>query len=146
MCWALTQDFRNILIPSTVPKLLSFGVYKRMKWTHGWNQREAEQRENSRSLSAWVKCFHFRKCADWHIFIFIAPFLNLCLIIRVCTCAWVHADTPGGQKRISHPRSWSYRSLWATIWMLGPELTSSVRAANALGHSHLSSHFVLLYF
>lgn len=49
--------------------------------------------------------------------------LNACMYVsvpHVCNAA-------GGQKKNLDP--WSYRGLWASMWLLRPELVSSVRAS-----------------
>lgn len=45
------------------------------------------------------------------------------------------------EDRIEHwiPCNWSYRQLWATVWLLGTEPRSSSRAANALNRWTVSS-------
>lgn len=60
------------------------------------------------------------------------------LYVCVCMCACVleclhthhvHAGAFEGQNRYQIPRKWSYRCLWATIWVLGKESRPSAKAS-----------------
>ena len=67
----------------------------------------------------------------FHLLIFI-----FCAWVCACVyeCAPHVCSTPGGQERHQMPQSWSYRQLWATMWVLE---TEPLRVFNY--QSHLSS-------
>jgi hypothetical protein len=67
-------------------------------------------------------------------------FLKFYLFISYMSTLWLSLDTPEGGIR-SH-----YRWLWATMWVLGIELTTSGRAVPAYNHWAVSPAPILWYF
>lgn len=57
---------------------------------------------------------------------------------HVYLCTICVPGVKGGWKKALSPLEWSYRCLWATMWMLGMELRSARRVASALQLNHLS--------
>jgi hypothetical protein len=56
----------------------------------------------------------------------------MCVGLPEFMCTNIYAGALGGQKSASDTLEWSYRWLWATMWVLGTEAKSSERAVSAL--------------
>jgi hypothetical protein len=64
--------------------------------------------------------------------------MGVCLHVCLCTGVCVYLVPSEAQRGHWIPWGWNHRQLWAAMWLLGIELRSSGRAANAVNHWTIS--------
>jgi hypothetical protein len=74
--------------------------------------------------------------------IYIKHFKKYLLIFMCMYVLWAYFCVPHAweeQKKALNPWNWGYRQLWVTMWVLGTEPGSSIRAASVLYYWAISS-------
>lgn len=96
-----------------------------------WRPSIQHMSPRNKVLGAWYKIIVFKKMS-----LILILCMHACLCGGCATCVQVTRVARRGRK--IHWR-WSYRCLWATMWMLGYRLRSCGRASlNSQDHSGLS--------
>lgn len=81
--------------------------------------------------------FTFKLCYHQFLFILFSKILLISFLVYGCF-VYRHGYAPWtcsayrGQKRVLFPWNWSYRWLWAAVWVLGTEPEYTGRTASAL--------------
>lgn len=141
------------LLIITLPGLrfTSFEEWARSNWPN-WDRRPTLNRgsvlcvcEHVFSLNdvrvkeaSWTSVMSKQQVFIYHVFLSFLDYVYECFVcIYLCTICV--PDTHGCQKRCWISWTWSYKQLWADMWVLGNEPGSSARAASAQSLSYLSS-------